>query len=416
MMDKAAIEAVLPHRDPMLLIDEVIELVEGERVVARKTVTEEDCAGHFPGNPIMPGVKMVEALAQCGAVAVLSQPENRGKLALFAGIDDVRFKRVVRPGDVLTLECQVETVRGPIGRGKVKATVDGQLAVRGTLTFAVGERAVIARTNGAPISITGLGCHVPERVLGNDELSTIVDTNDEWIVERTGIRERRIAADDEALTDICLPAARRALEMAGADPASIDLLIVATVTPDMAFPSSSALMADTLGMPQAAAYDLSAGCTGFVYAIAQAHAMLSAGLAKRALVVGGDVLSTHPRLDRPLDARALRRRRGRRRDGASRAGRLPRLRARRGRRRRLEPLAARQRLAEVRRSGEVREDERPRGFQVRNPGDGHVCARRFSRSAAGRWRTSTYTSRTKRTSALSITLSRSSASRRRRPS
>ncbi|MGN6799998.1 MAG: beta-ketoacyl-ACP synthase III, partial [Gaiellaceae bacterium] len=151
---------------------------------------------------------------------------------------------------------------------------------------------MIARTNGKPISITGLGCHVPERVLDNAELSTIVDTNDAWIVERTGIRERRIAAEDEALTDICLPAARRALEMAGADPASIDLLIVATVTPDMAFPSSSALIADALGMPQAAAYDLSAGCTGFVYAIAQAHGMLSAGLAKRALVVGGDVLST----------------------------------------------------------------------------------------------------------------------------
>ena len=151
---------------------------------------------------------------------------------------------------------------------------------------------MIARTNGTPISITGLGCHVPERVLDNAELSTIVDTNDAWIVERTGIRERRIAADDEALTDICMPAARRALEMAGADPASIDLLIVATVTPDMAFPSSSALIADALGMPHAAAFDLSAGCTGFVYAIAQAHGMLSSGLAKRALVVGGDVLST----------------------------------------------------------------------------------------------------------------------------
>jgi 3-hydroxyacyl-[acyl-carrier-protein] dehydratase len=138
LMDKAAIEAVLPHRDPMLLIDEVLELVPGERVLARKTVTEEDCAGHFPGNPIMPGVKMVEALAQCGAVAVLSLEENRGKLALFAGIDDVRFKRIVRPGEVLTLECNVETVRGPVGRGKVKATVDGKLAVRGTLTFAVG--------------------------------------------------------------------------------------------------------------------------------------------------------------------------------------------------------------------------------------------------------------------------------------
>ena len=157
LMDRAAIEAILPHRDPMLLIDEVLELEPGRRVVARKTVTEADCAGHFPGNPIMPGVKMVEALAQCGAVAVLSQEENRGKLALFAGIDDVRFKRVVRPGDVLDLECEVETVRGPVGRGKVRATVDGQLAVRGTLTFAVGDDAMIGRTNGRPISITGSG-------------------------------------------------------------------------------------------------------------------------------------------------------------------------------------------------------------------------------------------------------------------
>ena len=150
---------------------------------------------------------------------------------------------------------------------------------------------MIARTKGQPISITGLGVHVPERVLTNDDLSKLVDTNDEWILERTGISERRIAAEDEALTDICLPAARRALEMANVDAKTIDLIIVATVTPDMAFPSSSALMADTLGMPDAAAYDLSAGCTGFVYAIAQAHAMLAAGLSKRALVVGGDVLS-----------------------------------------------------------------------------------------------------------------------------
>jgi 3-oxoacyl-[acyl-carrier-protein] synthase-3 len=150
---------------------------------------------------------------------------------------------------------------------------------------------VIGRTDAVPVSITGLGCHVPERVVTNDELANYVDTNDEWIRERTGIRERRIAADDEALTDICLPAARRALEMAGADPKSIDLLIVATVTPDMAFPSSSALIADALGMPDAAAYDLSAGCTGFVYAIAQAHGMLAAGLAHRALVIGADVLS-----------------------------------------------------------------------------------------------------------------------------
>src|SRR4051794_370583 len=133
------IETIIPHRDPFLLLDEVVEMSAGDRVVARKTVTADDCAGHFPGNPIMPGVKMVEALAQCGAVAVLSQPENSGKVPLFAGIDDVRFKRVVRPGETLTLECSVETVRGPVGRGKVRATVDGALAVRGTLTFAVAD-------------------------------------------------------------------------------------------------------------------------------------------------------------------------------------------------------------------------------------------------------------------------------------
>jgi 3-oxoacyl-[acyl-carrier-protein] synthase-3 len=125
----------------------------------------------------------------------------------------------------------------------------------------------------------------------NAELSTIVETSDEWIRERTGIRERRIAAPDEALTDIALPAARAALDDAGVDAADIDLLICATVTPDMMFPTSSALLADELGMPDAAAYDLLAGCTGFVYAMAQGYAMLASGLSRRALVVGGDVLS-----------------------------------------------------------------------------------------------------------------------------
>lgn len=150
---------------------------------------------------------------------------------------------------------------------------------------------MIGSAGARRIGITGLGVNVPERVLTNDDLAQIVDTSDEWIVERTGIRERRIARDDEALTDVALPAARAALAEAALAPADVDLLICATVTPDMMFPTSSALLADTLGMPRAAAYDLLAGCTGFVYAIAQAYGMLASGLAHRALVVGGDVLS-----------------------------------------------------------------------------------------------------------------------------
>jgi 3-oxoacyl-[acyl-carrier-protein] synthase III len=149
---------------------------------------------------------------------------------------------------------------------------------------------VIARVKGQPVSVTGLGCYAPERVLTNDDLAQIVDTSDEWITERTGIRERRIAAESEAMSDLAVPAARQALEQAGLAGRDLDLVIVATVTPDMAFPATAALVADRIGS-SAAAYDLSAGCTGFMYALAQGHAMVSGGLAKRALVVGGDVLS-----------------------------------------------------------------------------------------------------------------------------
>jgi 3-hydroxyacyl-[acyl-carrier-protein] dehydratase len=140
-LSKREIEEIIPHRDPFLLLDEVTVLEPGIRVVARKRVREDEwyLAGHFPGRPIMPGVLMVEALAQTGAVAVLAAESNRGKLALFAGIDDVRFKRIVVPGDELELTCELERMRGPIGRGKATATVEGDLAVRGTLTFAVAE-------------------------------------------------------------------------------------------------------------------------------------------------------------------------------------------------------------------------------------------------------------------------------------
>jgi 3-hydroxyacyl-[acyl-carrier-protein] dehydratase len=138
-LDRAAIESILPHREPFLLIDEVLELEPGSRVVARKRVRDDEwyLRGHFPGRPVMPGVLIVEAMAQTGAVAVLAEPENRGRIALFAGIDDTRFKRIVEPGDELQLECTLEHVRGPIGKGKARATVDGELAARGTLTFAV---------------------------------------------------------------------------------------------------------------------------------------------------------------------------------------------------------------------------------------------------------------------------------------
>jgi 3-oxoacyl-[acyl-carrier-protein] synthase-3 len=151
---------------------------------------------------------------------------------------------------------------------------------------------VIARANGS-VSITGLGCNVPDRVVTNDDLAELVETNDEWIVARTGIHERRLAVPGElAMSDLALPAARDALAQADVPPADVDLLIMATVTPDMAFPSTSALIADALGSTDAAAYDLSAGCTGFMYAIAQAYGMIAAGLSEKALVIGGDVLSS----------------------------------------------------------------------------------------------------------------------------
>ena len=142
-----------------------------------------------------------------------------------------------------------------------------------------------------PVSITGLGAYAPDRVLDNAELERLVDTSNDWIIERTGIRERRIASDEQALTDLALPGCEIALAQAGLTGKDIDLLIVATVTPDMTFPSCGVILADKLGATDAAAYDLSAGSTGFVYALVQAYGMLAAGVANRALVVGGDVLS-----------------------------------------------------------------------------------------------------------------------------
>ena len=136
-IEAADIMRIIPHRYPFLLVDRVVELEPGKRVVALKNVTanEPQFTGHFPERPIMPGVLMVEALAQAGAVAVLSLPEYAGKLALFAGIDECRFRRMVLPGDTLRLEVTVEKLRGMFGRVKGVASVDGQVAVEATLSI-----------------------------------------------------------------------------------------------------------------------------------------------------------------------------------------------------------------------------------------------------------------------------------------
>ena len=191
------------------------------------------------------------------------------------------------------------------------------------------------------------GARCPTAWSANEELAQHVDTSDEWIVERTGIRERRMAAPEEALSDLALPAAREALEQAGVRGEDVDLVIVATVTPDMAFPSTAALIADQLGRQRS-------GRLRPLGRLHRLHVRDRPGLRdarRRAGEAGARRRRRHPladaRLGRPLDPRPLRRRRrGRRHGGGARAG-LHRLRARRRRRRRLEPLAARQRLPPV---------------------------------------------------------------------
>jgi 3-hydroxyacyl-[acyl-carrier-protein] dehydratase len=140
-LDREAIEEILPHRPPFLLIDEVLELEPGKRVLARREVRADDWwfAGHFPGRPVMPGVLTIEAIAQAGAVAVLADEANRGKLPFFAGIDDCKFKRIVEPGDVLSLECEFVRVRGPVAKGDGVARVGDEIAAQAALTVFVGD-------------------------------------------------------------------------------------------------------------------------------------------------------------------------------------------------------------------------------------------------------------------------------------
>lgn len=140
MLTAEQIQQIIPHRYPFLMVDRITELEEGKRAVGLKNVTinEEYFNGHFPGYPVMPGVLIVEALAQVGAVAMLQKEENRGRLAFFAGIDKCRFKRQVIPGDTLKLEVEITRMRGSIGKGKAVATVDGEIACETEITFALG--------------------------------------------------------------------------------------------------------------------------------------------------------------------------------------------------------------------------------------------------------------------------------------
>ncbi|WP_342433526.1 3-hydroxyacyl-ACP dehydratase FabZ [Neobacillus sp. FSL H8-0543] len=142
MLDITQIKEIIPHRYPFLLVDRILEVEDGVRAIGIKNVSanEEFFNGHFPDYPVMPGVLIVEALAQVGAVAMLKKEENRGRLAFFAGIDSCRFKKQVKPGDQLRLEVEIIRLRGPIGKGKAVATVDGEIACEAEITFALGEK------------------------------------------------------------------------------------------------------------------------------------------------------------------------------------------------------------------------------------------------------------------------------------
>ena len=139
MLNKEEIKKIIPQREPFLMIDEVEKYQPGESAVAYKYVNEKEWyfQGHFPGNPIMPGVLITESLAQTGAIAILSVEENRGKNALFGGIDKMKFKKIVLPGDKLKLEVKIIKKKGPIGVGEAIATVEGKIVAKGELTFAI---------------------------------------------------------------------------------------------------------------------------------------------------------------------------------------------------------------------------------------------------------------------------------------
>ncbi len=139
-LNSAEIQEILPHRYPFLMVDKITDCIPGQEATGIKCVSanEMQFMGHFPGHPVMPGVLILEALAQVGAVALLTEEENKGKLVFFGGIKNARFKRQVEPGDLLTLKCKLTARKGPVGFGQAQAYVDGQLAAKAEISFAIG--------------------------------------------------------------------------------------------------------------------------------------------------------------------------------------------------------------------------------------------------------------------------------------
>ncbi len=139
-LNSAEIQEILPHRYPFLMVDKITDCLPGQEATGIKCVSanEMQFMGHFPGHPVMPGVLVLEALAQVGAVALLTEEENKGKLVFFGGIKNARFKRQVEPGDLLTLKCKLTGRKGPVGFGQAQAYVDGQLAAKAEISFAIG--------------------------------------------------------------------------------------------------------------------------------------------------------------------------------------------------------------------------------------------------------------------------------------
>ena len=137
LMNRQQIEEIIPHRDPFMLIDEVVEMELGKRIVARKHIKEDEFwfKGHFPEQPVVPGVLLIEMLAQAGAVAMLSMDEHKGKIGFLGGVDKAKFRRMVVPGDTVTLEAEIIKVKGPVGIAKAIASVDGQTAVSAEISF-----------------------------------------------------------------------------------------------------------------------------------------------------------------------------------------------------------------------------------------------------------------------------------------